>query len=292
MFKLNLFTLNINFKNMVSPIKNVQQQPPKQQHNRSKIIIMEGNISAGKTYLSQKLGEHLGYKVFFEPTTTNPYLSEFYKDPTKYALVMQLWLLNQRYNTYLNALSYSLKHNNGVILDRSVYSDWVFAENCRVEGLISKDGFQEYLNAREKLLSDIPLPNMTIYLDVSPQECLKRIQTIRKRECEQSITLEYLQGLDLCYNKFLDDMMIKNISSNKQPQQQQVLRVDWNQFGNPFSIVDSIKLNQSFLSDNIDLPHLNYDLIEYENMVESKYFKNEFVCSSNANIKTNTFNNN
>jgi deoxyadenosine/deoxycytidine kinase len=42
------------------------------------VIILEGNISAGKTSLARDLGNMLDYHVFFEPTITNPYLEKFY----------------------------------------------------------------------------------------------------------------------------------------------------------------------------------------------------------------------
>lgn len=53
----------------------------------------------------------------------NPFLEPYYKEPKKYALPMQIWLLKQRFVTYVRALKYSLDaaaHLKGVILDRSV----------------------------------------------------------------------------------------------------------------------------------------------------------------------------
>lgn len=53
----------------------------------------------------------------------NPFLEPYYKEPKKYALPMQLWLLKQRFVTYVKAVKYCM-HNadetRGVILDRSV----------------------------------------------------------------------------------------------------------------------------------------------------------------------------
>ena len=43
-----------------------------------KLLILEGNICAGKTSLSRDLGKLLDYHVFFEPMVTNPYLEKFY----------------------------------------------------------------------------------------------------------------------------------------------------------------------------------------------------------------------
>ena len=54
----------------------------------------------------------------------NPFLEPYYKDPKKYALPMQLWLLKQRFVTYVKAIKYCLSTSGstkGVILDRSVW---------------------------------------------------------------------------------------------------------------------------------------------------------------------------
>ncbi|KAM9963182.1 hypothetical protein ACTFIW_006405 [Dictyostelium discoideum] len=272
MFRRSLmFMISNKNINMVSSINTTNKV-----NNFSKIIILEGNISAGKTYLSSKLGDLLGYKVFLEPTATNPYLSLFYKEPSKYALIMQKWLLNQRYNTFLNALQYSLENEQGVILDRSVYSDWVFAENCRSEGLISAEGFIEYNSIRDRFLSNIPIPNITLFLDVDPKQCLQRIQN-RKRDCEQSIPLSYLSGLDNCYKKFLIEM--KSKGSN-------VIVLDWNNFGDINLVLNEINndnfnnFNNSINSKFNDVNYKKQQLIsdiedEKNNLKEMKFFLNE-----------------
>jgi deoxyadenosine/deoxycytidine kinase len=120
-------------------------------------------------------------------------------DPPKYALVMQLWLLKQRFRTYINAIKHVLETGTltyiniethplffhilgkGGILDRSVFSDWVFAEKNRLDGNISEEGFREYLNERNQMLAHLPKPQITVYLDVSPQECYRRVHELRKR---------------------------------------------------------------------------------------------------------------
>ena len=43
---------------------------------KAKLLIVEGNIGVGKTTLSKKLSDALGYRIFLEPTTENPYLGE------------------------------------------------------------------------------------------------------------------------------------------------------------------------------------------------------------------------
>jgi NADH dehydrogenase (ubiquinone) 1 alpha subcomplex subunit 10 len=133
---------------------------------RPSLVIIEGNISAGKSTLTRDLAAALGYRVFLEPTTTNPYLADFYRDPKRFALKMQIYLLRRwapkkclswrvrsggllpcccwwcvqmlfsltsgalfrRYRVYIAALKHIVSTGEGVVLDRSIFSDWVFAE--------------------------------------------------------------------------------------------------------------------------------------------------------------------
>jgi len=50
------------------------------------IVIIEGNIGAGKSTLSKQVAESMGYALFQEPTTGNPYLEKYYAEPKVYAL--------------------------------------------------------------------------------------------------------------------------------------------------------------------------------------------------------------
>lgn len=44
------------------------------------LIIVEGNISAGKTTLSQALAKQLNMRLWSEPVAENPYLEKFYAE--------------------------------------------------------------------------------------------------------------------------------------------------------------------------------------------------------------------
>lgn len=74
-----------------------------------------------------------------------------------------------------------MKIGRGVILDRSVFSDWVFAEKNRQDKNITEDGYQEYLTMRKMLLAHLPIPQITVYLDVSANECYRRVHHLRGR---------------------------------------------------------------------------------------------------------------
>ena len=48
-------------------------------------------------------------------------------------------------------------------------------------------------------------PNLIVHLDVSPQESKRRIE-MRQRECESTITLDYLRNLHAAYEEFIKDI--------------------------------------------------------------------------------------
>ena len=61
-----------------------------------KFIAVEGPIGVGKTTLAQLLADSFGYEIFLEKPAENPFLADFYKNPSKNALATQLFFLFQR----------------------------------------------------------------------------------------------------------------------------------------------------------------------------------------------------
>ena len=169
--------------------------------------------AAGKSTLTRQLAELLNYRVFLEPTSTNPFLADFYRDPKKYALRMQVYLLRRRFHTYVAALRHMTETGEGAVLDRSIFSDWVFAEKNRLDGNIDSEGFFYYTQLREQMLRDLPFPHVAVYLDVAPDVCHARIHGLRKRaaEVDSGIPLAYLEGLHGCYGQLLDELETKVI---------------------------------------------------------------------------------
>lgn len=174
-----------------------------------KLVIVEGNISAGKTTLSRALAKHLNFELFLEPVVENPFLDKFYGNPKRYAFPMQMWFLRQRFGTYVRAIRmlFNTEGENplrGVIMDRSIFSDAVFALQNFKDGNITKEEYRKYLDVRKGMLAGLPLPHIAVYLDVSPGECYNRIHNVRQRACESSIPLQYLNGLHECHKVMLD----------------------------------------------------------------------------------------
>lgn len=194
---------------------NLFEPDPADMSLMKRLIIVEGNISAGKSTLCRMLSDELNYALFLEPTVENPFLDRFYKEPRKFALPMQLWLLKQRYITYgarfrgpaaahpcgraqtrspmrarpdptraVNAIKFLFNPRSavdGVILDRSIFSDIVFAERNFLDGNFTRRGYDYYLELRQRLLSPLPPPHAVVYLDARPEVCYDRIHNMRQR---------------------------------------------------------------------------------------------------------------
>lgn len=107
---------------------------------------------------------------------------------------MQIWFFNQRLNTYKEAIQAS-KTAKGVLLDRSVFSDLVFALNSYEDGFISDADFKLYNEQYQSQLKDLPLPTVILYLDATPETCYYRIHNVRCRPCEASIPFPICRGL-------------------------------------------------------------------------------------------------
>ena len=48
-------------------------------------------------------------------------------------------------------------------------------------------------------------PNLIVHLDVSPEESKRRIE-MRSRDCESTISLDYLRNLHTAYEEFIKDI--------------------------------------------------------------------------------------
>jgi deoxyadenosine/deoxycytidine kinase len=44
------------------------------------LVLVAGNIGAGKTSLTERIGQRLGWRSGYESVADNPYLSDFYGD--------------------------------------------------------------------------------------------------------------------------------------------------------------------------------------------------------------------
>ncbi|MFT4979232.1 MAG: deoxyguanosine kinase, partial [Myxococcota bacterium] len=63
----------------------------------SRFIVIEGLIGVGKTSLCRILRDEWGAELILEPSDDNPFLSNFYADPDRFAFPTQMFYLATRY---------------------------------------------------------------------------------------------------------------------------------------------------------------------------------------------------
>lgn len=197
----------------------------------SSLIIIEGLIGAGKSTLTKQLSDTLGAIAMYEPVEENPYLEKFYQDPKRYALEMQFWLMSNRYQMHREAIEIIWRTGKPVIMDRSIYGDAVFCKRNYLDGNIDELGYKNYMAMRKVMTNSLLVPQLSIYLQVDPNECNKRISS-RGRDCEQTIPVKYLEGLEVLYRELMVEL--EEMGSN-------VVNIDWNEFKDPELVMLLIK---------------------------------------------------
>lgn len=172
-----------------------------------KHVAVAGNIGAGKTTLTEMLAKHYHWEVQYEDTTTNPYLSDFYDDMSRWSFNLQIYFLNSRYDQVL-------KIRNGeetVIQDRTIYEDaHIFAPNLHEMGLMSGRDFNNYIDLFRLMSSQVQAPDLLIYLRCGIPRLVEHIQT-RGRDYEGNISLEYLKKLNERYEKWIGNYHLGNL---------------------------------------------------------------------------------
>ena len=163
-----------------------------------KYIAIEGPIGVGKTTLANKIAETFNYDAFLEQPAENPFLKNFYRNPSQSALATQLFFLFQRMQQIQDLKQRSLFETVRVA-DFLIEKDRLFAEVT-----LSNEEMNLYDNVYDHLTLDAPSPDLVIYLQ-APIDVLKDRITKRGNINEQYLTLDYLERLNDAYSRFFLD---------------------------------------------------------------------------------------
>ncbi len=164
-------------------------------------IAISGNIGCGKTTLTRMLAEHYGWEPRFESVTNNPYLADFYDDMERWSFNLQIYFLNKRFKDVVEIS----KSSDVIIQDRTIFEDaCIFAPNLHNQGKMSDRDFETYQDLFQLMMSLVEKPDLMIYIRSSISTLVGQIQK-RGREYEQTIRLDYLQGLERLYEKWIED---------------------------------------------------------------------------------------
>ena len=161
-------------------------------------IAIAGNMGVGKSTFTKLLAQTLGGKPYFEPTTENPYLSDFYKDMKQWAFHSQLYFLGRRLKDHAVILA-----EEGILIqDRSLYENAeIFARNLFEHGYISDRDWATYQEIYQNAVSLLRPPDLVVYLQAPVPSLVQRIQQ-RGRDFEQSIDVTYLENLNNLYDSW------------------------------------------------------------------------------------------
>ncbi|MDR0668291.1 MAG: deoxynucleoside kinase [Prevotellaceae bacterium] len=162
-------------------------------------IAVAGNIGSGKTTLTGLLARHYGWQPKFEDVDDNPYLSDFYKDMTRWSFNVQIYFLNKRFAGIVE-----IQRSGGVIIqDRTIYEDArIFAPNLHAMGLMTIRDFENYSSLFDLMISLVRPPDVLIYLRSSVPTLVYQIQK-RGRDYESGIRLDYLARLNELYEAWI-----------------------------------------------------------------------------------------
>jgi deoxyadenosine/deoxycytidine kinase len=166
-----------------------------------RFVLVAGNISSGKTSLTERIGNRLGWETAYESVVDNPYLADFYSDMKTWAFHLQIFFLGHRADQHL-ALARSPAP---AIIDRSIYEDAeIFARALVKLGNMSERDYQTYRTIFDQVVQNLPVPDLLIYLKAPVPVLIDRIKN-RGRAMEAGISHDYLQLLDEFYEIWMAD---------------------------------------------------------------------------------------
>lgn len=224
----------------------------------SKVILVEGPLAVGKSKFAQELAEELEMKYIPEATMDLYYINSygydmrkldsklpencrsfdvnnFLKQPTHFNVAtFQLLMYTLRYSQYVDALAHLLSTGEGVILDRSVYSDFVFLEAMFNSGYISKEARSVYHEIKNNTITELLRPHLVVYLD-APVNVVKDKIKARNNPNEvnsKALTDKYLTDIDHIYKQ----SFLKEISGHAD-----LLIYDWSAGGDTEVVVEDIE---------------------------------------------------
>lgn len=159
----------------------------------NKFLVIEGNIGAGKTSLSQMLAEKYNAKLILEQFAENPFLPKFYKNPDKYSFQLETSFLIDRYSQLKKDLG------NLDLFKNFLISDYYFSKSLIFAGqTLEGEEYQLYRKIFKIIYSSLPKPDLYVYLHVSVDKLLENIKK-RGREYEKTIKPEYLKKIQDAY---------------------------------------------------------------------------------------------
>uniref|UniRef100_A0A1B0CQN1 NADH dehydrogenase [ubiquinone] 1 alpha subcomplex subunit 10, mitochondrial n=1 Tax=Lutzomyia longipalpis TaxID=7200 RepID=A0A1B0CQN1_LUTLO len=224
----------------------------------TKIIAVEGPLAAGKSKFAKELADELEMHYIPEANMDMYYINSYGfdartldpefpaslksydektfcrtpKHPNAAAFQFNMYAL--RFWQYVEALNHLFNTGQGVVLDRSCYSDMVFIEAMAKNGYISKGARSFYYDIRKNTLQELMKPHLVVYLDVSVEQVKKNLKkrALPHEANSPALTDQYLRDIESFYKQ----LYLKEISTHAE-----LLVYDWNEGGDTEVVVEDIE---------------------------------------------------
>ena len=158
-------------------------------------IALEGPIGVGKTSLAQMLSRELSTRLVLEDFEDNPFLSDFYNDPERFAFQTQLFFLLQRYRQQQELRQVDM-------FQKLLVTDYMFVKDRLFASLnLNEKEMQLYDTVANLLERNVIKPALVIYLQADTDFLMENIAK-RGRRMEKNITWEYIDALNQVYTEY------------------------------------------------------------------------------------------
>ncbi len=158
-------------------------------------VAIEGPIAVGKTSLAKLLSERLGARLILEGFGENPFLTDFYEEPERYAFQTQLFFLLQRYQQQQELRQVDMFHN-------LLIADYMFVKDRLFASLnLDEKEMTLYDTVANLLEKNVINPDLVIYLQANTDTLMRNIAR-RGRDMEKNISEEYINALNQLYTEY------------------------------------------------------------------------------------------
>lgn len=224
----------------------------------SKIIVVEGSVAIGKTKFAKQLAEELDFHHIEDANMDIRYINGYGDDVRQYdsklplsmqsydekkfcrepkhlnTAAFQVWMYRLRYSLYVDALAHLLSTGQGVVIERSPWSDVVFLEAMYKNGYVSKNARKGYLEVRKNTIREILRPHLVIFLDAPVNKIKEKIKSrcLSHEQNSPALTDKYLQDLEDIYKT----EYLAKVSSYAE-----LLMYDWSEGGDVEVVVEDIE---------------------------------------------------
>jgi deoxyadenosine/deoxycytidine kinase len=170
--------------------------------NMGNLIVIAGNLGAGKTTLTMLLCDQGGFAPYWEKPEERPFQKNFSDDMGRWALANQVDFLLFRCEQELQIR----KSAQIAVMDGGLDQDFhVFTNNLLSKGHLSPDEFHICERFYHFVRSFLPPPDIIIRIMIDTPTLLRRRESRVRKTVDQSFNTRVFEDLELLLDRWLKD---------------------------------------------------------------------------------------